>query len=135
MTRKKKRRKRYKRVSADDLYKARARAEAAHIRWQKATPAILKAIAAKVKRTPVNGLLSTLVLRQVSPYGRAPREARLVPRGTSAQALIRRAAFIVLCNEARGWGARERFPRRAAALGVKTRAIVDKVAPREKKRG
>jgi hypothetical protein len=111
-----------------------AREEAELKRWNTARPAILQAVAAKVKTAPARakGLLADIVLGKLMAreYGMRPmRDLDAVPRGTSAEDLIRHAAFLVLQAEATGWGAPREFPKRAKAFGVDARKILEEVAP------
>jgi hypothetical protein len=52
-----------------------------------------------------------------------------VPRGTSAEDLVRHAAFIVLREEPKSWNAMDQFPKRARAFGVDVEEIIEAVAP------
>jgi ParB/RepB/Spo0J family partition protein len=113
----------------------RDREEAKLERFQKARPRILEAIAAQVKKAPTkaSGLLADLVVKGVVHYqtqvlGMAQR---LVPRASSAEDVVRHAAFIVLCREANAYEAYREFSRRAKAFGVDVQKIVDEVAPKE----
>ena len=113
-----------------------AREEAERRRWERARPAILEAVAAAVKKAPAKatGLLADIVLREaVDRYGRGKEKlAQLVPRGSSAEDLVRHMAFLVLMQESAGWGAPEKFPKRARTFGVDVRKILDEAAPVEK---
>jgi ParB/RepB/Spo0J family partition protein len=127
------------RLSEDQLRKReeekrkrqQAAEEEARRRWEKARPAILSAIAKRVKVAPAraSGLLASIVLKAVLPYGGSPTAAKLVPLGSSAEDLVRHAAFVVICREAGTWDARERFPKRAKAFGVDVAKILKGGAP------
>jgi ParB family chromosome partitioning protein len=111
-----------------------AKAEAARERWTKATPAILEAVAAAVKKasTKASGLLAQTIVDAVCRHGGVPKAAvELVPRGKSADDLVRHAAFIVLCNQVGGWNAAAEFPKRAKAFGVDVAKILGQAAPVE----
>ena len=103
-------------------------------RWKKAAPKILEAIAAAVKKAPARaaGLLGETVLDSICDH-RPEREAaiRFVARGTTAEDLVRHAAFLVLAREAGEWGAWDDFPKRAKAFGIDVAKILDEVAPLE----
>lgn len=109
------------------------RREAEQARWKKALPAILGAVAAAVKKAPTKptGLLAKLILDrcQQNYHGRNIQHADYVPLGSSAEDLVRHAAFVVLADEACEWPAFEEFPKRARAFGVDVKKIVDEAAP------
>jgi ParB/RepB/Spo0J family partition protein len=102
-------------------------------RWLKAVPEILAAIAAAVKKAPAtaNGLLSEVLVACFDRgVGRAKKAGTFLPRGKSAEDLVRHLAFLALCEEAGDtWSGPRNFPKRAKALGFDVKAIVDKVAP------
>ncbi len=110
------------------------RREEVQARWKKATPAILQAVAEKVKKAPAraDGLLGQILLGSVTPYSGARLTAKLVTRGKSAEDLVRHAAFIVLRREAGSWNAPSDFPKRAKAFGVDVKKILDEVAPKDR---
>lgn len=110
----------------------RAKEDAKRERWKKALPAVLKAVGEKVRKAPAHakGVLADLIVAEVSSrrYGlKVDRDT--VPRGTTAEDLVRHAAFLILQNEAADWQAPEAFPKRARAFGIDVRAILDQVAP------
>ncbi len=111
-----------------------ARKEEERKRWEKARPAILAAVAAAVKKAPARakGALADLVLRGLENYqARSKDVEKLVPRGSTAEDLVRHAAFIVVASqyEPRGWRAAEEVPKIARAFGVDVRKILDQAAP------
>lgn len=109
-----------------------AQVEAARARWQKARPAVLEAVAAAAKKAPTKagGLLGNLIVEECRGYqGRNFKPDGYVPRGTSAEDLVRHAAFLVLVDEAHSWEAFEEFPKRAKAFGIDVKKIVDQAAP------
>lgn len=114
----------------------RKRAEAEHARWVKATPAILGALAAAVKKAPTKagGLLASIVVEQCaeSGYNRKKYAADYVPRGHTAEDVVRHAAFAVLSSWLQEWDAHDDFPKLAKAFGLDVRKIVDEVAPAPK---
>ena len=108
----------------------RARREIEQIRWKKALPEILKAVAARVKKTPTkaSGLLATIILDHVKPdWGGLNKPGEHVPLGTTAEDLVRHAAFIILANEAM-WYSNE-FKSRVKALTIDIKKILDAAAP------
>lgn len=114
-----------------------AREEAEKARWTKATPAILEALAAAVKKASAraNGLLGSIVLEACAPrdWGRPKHPAGdYIPRGQTAEDLVRHAAFVVLAGELTEYDAAREFPKRAKAFGLDVRKIVDQAAPAAK---
>jgi len=113
-----------------------ARDEAELARWKKAAPAILEALAERVKKAPAKatGLLAQIVLGQLQedpwnmPKGAASTTS-FVPLGTTAEDLVRHAAFKVLRGECYEYQAPREFLKRAKAFGVDVKKIVDAVAP------
>jgi len=112
------------------------RKEAERARWKKALPAILSAIAAAVKKAParVAGLLGEILLVEISRphvFKTANAEA-YVPRGRTAEDLVRHAVFIILAVEASSlWAAPFDFPKRAKTFGVDVRKILEEADPPE----
>lgn len=107
------------------------RQRAAGARWTKATPAILEAVAARVKVMPAKatGALGQIVVRAVLGYG-ATAAGALVPPGRTAEDLVRHAAFLVLRREIQdSFNGPQQFPRRAKALGVDVAKILKEHAP------
>jgi len=123
----------YERMRARDE-EDRKREQAEHALWVKATPAILKALAAAVKKAPTKagGLLASIVIDQCadSGYGHKRYAADYVPRGSTAEDVVRHAAFAVLSDELQEHSAPQDFPKRAKAFGLDVQKIVDEVAPR-----
>ena len=106
-----------------------ARREAEKERWEKAVPAILKTLAEVIKKEPTraDGLLASLVL-DACPEGRKGIDG-LVPMGTTAEHLVRFAAFRVLADEAVGWRGFETFPKQLSAFGLDAKKLLDQFAP------
>ena len=108
-----------------------ARAEAKRQSWMKALPRILEALAEKVQRAPTKatGLLADVILRHVRK--RHPTmKLDYVPRGSSAEDLVRHAAFHVLAGEASdSWMGPLYFPKRARAFGIDVKKILAAAAP------
>lgn|SRR5574341_1020599 len=108
------------------------REQAEQARWKKAVPAILKAVAERVNKAPAGAAssLADILVKAVTPsYGGLPDAARHVPRGKTAEDLVRHAAFVLLCREAVAWDARSHFPKRAKAFGINAGNILDQAAP------
>jgi ParB/RepB/Spo0J family partition protein len=110
--------------------------EAAQARWKKALPKILEAVAACVKKAPLEagGLLSTILLDEVGGYGgaRVTTAAEYVARGSTVEDLVRHAVFAILVGEAQEYNAPDQFHKRAKAFGVDLKKILDAAAPVEK---
>lgn len=111
-----------------------ARAAAERTRWKTALPAILTAVAGKVKKAPTRaaGWLAQVVVDECAGSGwdRPKNSADYVWRGRTAEDLVRHAAFLVLHREAaNGYHGPREFPKRVKALGVDVRKILDDVAP------
>ena len=110
----------------------RAREEAEGERWKKARPQILEAIAAAIKKAPTKatGLLGSIVLEAFSlNYGHKDYSADYMPRGISADDLIRHCAFRVLMDELQEYAAPREFLKRAKGFNVDVRKIVNEVCP------
>lgn len=87
---------------------------------------ILAAVAERVKKAPVtpNSFLVAEVLVKYLHIGTKSRE--LVPVGKTSDDLLRCLAFSILFDEAlRDWLAWDEFPKRAKALGVDVKKIID----------
>lgn len=114
----------------------RERDDAERARWKKAVPAIAEAVADAVKKAPAKakGALASIVLDGVLSYGQTTKgAAAYLPLGTTAEDLVRHAAYVVLYLELTdSWSAAERFPKRAKALGIDVKKILDEHAPAPK---
>jgi hypothetical protein len=113
------------------------RQEARRARWKKAAPAILEAMAEKVKKasTSTSGELARLLLQAVTPSYRdpgSPKPTDFLPLGRSADDLVQHAVFVLLVRRVMDWRAPEDFPKVAKAFGVDTGKILDDAAPVEK---
>jgi ParB/RepB/Spo0J family partition protein len=107
-----------------------AKDAAARKRWEKAAPAIRKAVAAAVLQASAApaGVLGKLLLEQ--ERWDAKGAAALVPIGDSAESLVRHLAFRVLYSEiGYTWRAHQEFPTRMKALGLDVAPILDEAAP------
>ena len=103
-------------------------------RWEKALPAIRKAVAEKVLMASARaqGLLGEIIFQDVKPQGWGVKVPTELPRGRTAEDLVRYAAFMVLADEMQEWNALESFPKRARALGIDAKKIVNLAAPKPK---
>lgn len=110
-----------------------ARQQAEQARWRKAAPSILKAVADRVKNAPARakGQLADLILEDALSSRSAPKNAAdLVPRGNTAEDLVRHVAFVLLATEVLDdWYGYKEFPKRAKAFGIDVKKILDEVAP------
>jgi ParB/RepB/Spo0J family partition protein len=130
----------------DDSYKraaAKQRAEEARLkekraRWTQALPAIVEAVAAKVKKATAaaDGHLGTYLLSAfaVGDFYIEPvaikAASRLVPRGKTAEDLVRHLAFLFLYVEAADeYSGPAEFPRTAKGFGVDVAKILAAAAP------
>jgi hypothetical protein len=116
------------------------REEAERVRWKKALPAILSAVAEAVKKAPTkaSGHLAEIILAEVASGSRYGNEFKLgsaasyVPRGTTAEDLVRHAAFLALALDAGSlWSAPRDFPRKAKAFGIDVARILNEAVPAE----
>lgn len=121
---------------ANDSWKAQQKREAAaRERWKKAKDAIAEAVAAAVKKaSATRGVLAEIVLEACSFDAPDVKvAAKLIPRGTTAEDLLRHAAFLILAGELdNDYQGSRGFERRAKDLGLDLKAILDEVAPVEK---
>ena len=113
----------------DERQREREKAEEA--RWLKARPAILEAVATRIKKLPVGpgGVLARLVLESCSPHGGLKGAEGYLPKGSSAEDVVRAAAFAVLFGKLLGWSAPREFPKLAGEIGLNVKATVDAAAP------
>ncbi len=106
--------------------------DAKRARWEKAVPAILKAVAAAVLKSPTeaSGLLAQLVVEHARGWhgGRKP-VAEPVPLGETAEDALRHAAWLLLKRDASSWRAWAEFPKRAKAFGLDVGKILAAAAP------
>lgn len=106
----------------------REREEAERKRRVAATPAVLKAAAANILKLPAGatGRLADLIVWQL---GRGRPLKNAVPRGRTAEDLVRHLAYDAIAQEARdGWNW-ERFSKFAGAVGVDIAKIMKEQAP------
>ncbi len=117
----------------DKLEVERKKRDEVHARWNKALPAILEAVAERVKKaSPARGsALCNLLVDFLKPReGKAP--AKYVELGSHADDVVRFAAWLVIYDQAHQWLAWEHFPKLADKLGVDVRKILKAEAPVEK---
>ena len=113
----------------------RQKREAEEKRWEKAVPAIARAVAERVKVAPAGatGPLAQLLVDFWNPHLFTKGSPDLVPRGKSAEDLVRHLAYLVLKEEMADFYDRERFIKRAKALGVDVAKVLAAESPAEKK--
>lgn len=113
--------------------KDEAQRKAIQERWEKAQPALLKALAEKVKTLPtkVAGLLCQSLLDEVGRCDLTSKEAaKLIPVGTSPEQFLRHLGLIVLAERVTDWDAPSEFPKFAKSqLGIDVATILDQAAP------
>lgn len=85
------------------------------VEWEKLTPAVMKAVEAKLPSMKVPGLLGDL-LCEVFEYWRPARTG--IPRGKSAEDLIRHLAGLRLYTIANEYDGYEKFTKLAKHLGI-----------------
>lgn len=105
-------------------------------RWSKATPAIFKGIAERIKTMPLkpSGLLCQVILEKMGDTCDV-REAdarKLAPIGSTLEQLVRHLAFLALADRVEEWNAEEQFPKFAKSFGLDVQKIMDQVSPPEK---
>jgi hypothetical protein len=71
-------------------------------------------------------LLGTCASRS---WGEKIDGAAYVPKGTTAEDLVRHVAFQLLANDLLEWRAPTDFPKQAKAFGIDVKKIVDAAAP------
>jgi ParB/RepB/Spo0J family partition protein len=119
----------------DDASKLRAeQEEILASRWEKATPAMLEALAAAVKKAPVKptGQLAQLLVRALNVV---QEDGQYLPIGNTPEDLVRHLAFAVVATDATEvryqWG-RERWVKQLRAFGIDPEKILAAAAPVEK---
>lgn len=95
-------------------------------RWEKAIPAMLTALAGAVKKAPTKagGLLGSVIFEVLDRNCDSKAAAKYIPRGTSADDLIRHCAFMILMDEATSYYALEEFPARLKAFGLDVKKLL-----------
>lgn len=109
-------------------WKARqAKEDAERARWDKARPSILEAIATELTTIEVQPA-AALVLDYLTSHRKDRAPASLA--GTSAEAVLRQAAYLVLASQvSNSWSAAREWPRVLKPFGVDPKKIRDQVAP------
>jgi hypothetical protein len=103
--------------------------------WEKNTPAIQKLVDQQLLRAPTKatGRLGDLLINALSDWRRAKTA---VPRGKTADDLVRHLAGLVLSREVRGHHAYDTFPKLAKGLGFDiTKALPAVQTSARKKKG
>lgn len=102
------------------------REEVERARFRKARPAILDAIAEKIRKAPI-GLLRDVLIHDA---GMSKKAAEWIPRGSSAEDLVRHLAFMeVVEHDGDYVYAREDLKRIAKDFGVDVKKIIDQEVP------
>lgn len=115
----------------------RAKQKALQDRWEQATPAIMQALAERVKAMPTHakGLLADLIMQAVTNWDwreRGKKYQNLIPRGITTEDLVRHAALIILHEHAANkYSSPEHFPKMAKAYGVDVQKVLDEAVPVE----
>lgn len=105
--------------------------DARRARWEKATPAILHAMAEKLKIAPtkVNGMIAQLVLKACSRGDYHKAAAKYMPLGKTADDVLRFAAMVVLVDQCHWYNNEPHFRELAKAFDVDITKVMDKAAP------
>jgi ParB/RepB/Spo0J family partition protein len=115
----------------------REREKARQARWEQALPAILAAVAEGVKKasTSATGPLGDALVKACEPRftRRSASVLALVPRGKTAEDLVRFAAFAVLCGSTMDYYAHQSFPKLARSVGVDVKALLPALPKAEAK--
>jgi ParB/RepB/Spo0J family partition protein len=106
------------------------REEAKRARFAKAVPAIVAALAVAVKKASATGILAELLEGEILRNRQAPKNPA-VPRGKTAEDLVRYLAFQVLASRTQGYYAATEFPKTAKAFGIDVAKLVDEASPKE----
>lgn len=96
-------------------------------RWKKATPAMLEALAAAVKKAPIGQLVKTITRGLRAPDGCA----KLVPVGKTAEDFVRHLAMVEAADRSdQVWSYdRQRFAESLKAFGIDAMAVLNQAAP------
>jgi ParB/RepB/Spo0J family partition protein len=116
----------------------KARLEAEHARWRKATPAILEAVAAALKKAPAGagGALGRLVLegfKEAVGYGVDKEAPKLFPPGKTAEQLVRHVGFQLLMTEVEDPYEPKELAKRLRGFGVDVAKILAATEPEKPK--
>ncbi len=107
-------------------------AERARARWKKAVPAIMQALAERVRSMPTKatGYLAGQILRECQPWNGLGKYKDLVKLGSSAEDVVRFAAFQLLGAQALDeYQGPDIFPDIAKAIGLDLTKLLDDAAP------
>jgi ParB/RepB/Spo0J family partition protein len=100
--------------------------------WQKITPAVMKVVEAKLPKLstkatgPLGDILVKALMKALSNWGRAKTS---LPRGKSADDLIRHLAALCLHDEASNYDSYQEFPKLAKHLGIDLSSILQSKPP------
>jgi ParB/RepB/Spo0J family partition protein len=107
-------------TARQSAYQAREREEKARRdAWEKAAPAIALGFAEKIRAAKGIGQIADLVLRHCTG-GRLSKDIEAIaPKGKTADAVLRRCAFVVVADDIfDSWNGPRRVPKLAKAFGV-----------------
>lgn len=111
---------------------AAAKRRAASVRFNKARPKILAAIAEALKKAPTGaaGIVAELVLDDCEGQGATKDVLQLLPVGTNADAILRHAAFLSIANISCNSYTRDReMPKITKRLGLNLEKLIDEAVP------
>lgn len=109
-----------------------ARQEAVRQHWKRATPAILDALAAKIKTAPTkaSGFLAQTIVKEIQGRSWTRSTDARVPVGTTADDVVRHAAYLILKARASNeYWAPQQFPKIVKALGIDLGKILKAAEP------
>ena len=112
----------------------RKREEAERVRWVKAAPKLLEALAEKIKAASAEDLIEHIV-KEIAPNGAGARDLeKHIQRGTTIEDAIRYCVFMIISDDVTSrWQAPTRAPKALKPFGIDAKKIVNEVAPKEKK--
>jgi len=121
------------RKDEERMERQRVRDDAARERWSKLAPKIREEVAERLKETNVQagGYLGNILIGELHRWGQKPVG---IPRGETAEDLVRYLSFLVISNEIEQYNAHREFRKRAKDLGVDLKKILGEAKPKEEKK-
>jgi len=100
-------------------------------RWVKARPSMLQVIAERIMKVSASSgsTLGEILLRNLRENGGGSESAPIIPRGKTAEDLVRHLAGIVAYRTAHEYNFEDALPRLAKTLGLDPAAILKREAP------
>ena len=122
----------------DHHEKQRAKEQAERDLWKRAEPQMLTALVVKlVKSKPrATGAVADMLVAHAADHDLDDKTLALMPRGKTAEDLVRYLTFILAANEVCGYWAPRNGPKTLKLVGIDAKAILKKApAPAEKPAG